>query len=161
MLIVTFNLTVFLFVALYAFPLLTLFGFLTSLLLFNLAGCISILTDHYLKEKPSEIDLDEISKNVGGGWRSLLTLLGLTMAKIRALKEENSGNLPSTCFHGLVFWREGNRPCRPPTWEVLLEALEKGAEMKEYASELKEKVCAKVRDYFFHLSGEIHLEHAS
>ena len=130
-------------------------------MLFNLAGCISILTDRYLKGKPSEIDLDEISKEVGKGWRSLLTHLGLNAAKIGALLEENRGNLTSACFYGLVFWREGNKPCRPPTWEVLLEALDKGAEMKEYASELKEKVCAKVRDYFFHHSGEIHLEHAS
>ena len=133
--------------------------------LFNLADCFSILTDLYLKEKPSEIDLDEIYKGVGVGWRSLLTHLGLPLAKIRSLQEESRGDPNATCFCGLVFWRDGNEPCRPATWEVLLEALDKGAEMKEYASELKEKVCAKVKDYLFHCSawrdpsGACKLEH--
>ena len=34
--------------------------------------------------------------------------------------------------------RATNRACRPPTWSVLLEALEKGAEKREYAKILRE-----------------------
>ena len=71
-------------------------------------------------------------------WRSLLTQLGVPMAKCKAVYEESRGNPVSACFEGLVFWREGNEPCRPPTWSVLLEALEKGAEKREYAERLRE-----------------------
>jgi hypothetical protein len=83
--------------------------------------------------KPSEIVLDQVSKNVGEKWRSLLTHLGVPSCKIAAYPADPI----SACFQGLVFWREGNDPCRPPTWTVLLEAIEAGAERKDYACQLR------------------------
>ena len=91
-----------------------------------------------MKGTPSEIDLDDISKNAGDKWRSLLTHLGVPLTKCKSLYDESRGNPVSACFEGLVFWREGNKPCRPPTWSVLLEALEKGAEKREYAQRRRE-----------------------
>ena len=88
-----------------------------------------------LEGKPTEIDLDLVCKNVGDKWRSLLTHLGVPLVKYKALFEESRGDPIRACFEGLVFWREGNEPCRPPTWSVLLEALKKGAEKREYAEE--------------------------
>jgi hypothetical protein len=97
-----------------------------------------------LTKKPSEIDLDNVSKNVGGNWRSLLTHLGVPSAKCKALLQESSSNTESACFQGLVFWREGNKPCKEASWSVLLEALEKGAERGDYAEELKIMVVQNV-----------------
>ena len=71
-------------------------------------------------------------------WRSLLIQLGIPAAKIKSLLQESRGNPARACFEGLVFWREGNKPCRPPTWSVLLDALEKGVEKREYAERLRE-----------------------
>ena len=93
-----------------------------------------------MQGKPSEIDLDDVSKNAGDKWRSLLTHLGVPLAKCKALYDESRGNPISACFEGLVFWREGNKPCKPATWFVLLEALEKGAEKAEYAKDLRESI---------------------
>ena len=91
-----------------------------------------------LEGKPSEIDLDKVSKNARNEWRSLLVHLGVPVVKCKALYDESLGNRISACFYGLVYWRDGNEPCKPPTWSVLLEALEKGAEMREYAQRLRE-----------------------
>ena len=96
-----------------------------------------------LEGKPTEIDLDDVSRNAGDKWRSLLTHLGVPLAKYKALFEESQGNPIRACFEGLVFWREGNEPCRPPTWSVLLEALERGAEKREYFRELEEDIISK------------------
>ena len=93
-----------------------------------------------LTKKPSEIDLDNVSKNVGGNWRSLLTHLGVPSAKCKALLQESSSNTESACFQGLVFWREGNKPCKEANWSVLLEALEKGAERGDYAETLRREI---------------------
>ena len=82
---------------------------------------------------PSEIELDEVSKIVGGQWKSLLVHLGIPVPKTESFLHDNLGKTQSACFYGLVFWREGNVPNRPATWSVLLDALEKGAGLKEYA----------------------------
>ena len=95
-----------------------------------------------LNGKPSEVDLEIVSKRAGAKWRSLLTHLGVPSSKYKALNEECRGKLADTCFEGLLFWRGGNKPCKPPTWSVLLEALEIGAEMRDYAEELRADVAA-------------------
>ena len=77
--------------------------------------------------------MDEISKIVGGNWKGLLIHLGIPSATVEAFPQDNLEKSWSTCRDGLVFWREGNIPCKPATWSVLLEAVEKGAEMKDYA----------------------------
>ena len=74
---------------------------------------------------------------------SLLVHLGVPKAKVESLKEENLGNPTRTCFCGLVYWTEGNKPCKPATWSVLLKALEEGAEKREYAEKLRKEIEAK------------------
>ena len=100
-----------------------------------------------LTKKPSEIDLDNVSKNVGGNWRSLLTHLGIPSAKCKALLQESCGSSESACFQGLVFWQEGNKPCKKASWSVLLEALEKGAERGDYAETLRREVVDSATRY--------------
>ena len=97
-----------------------------------------------LTEKPSEIELSDISKNVGRNWRSLLTYLGIPLHKIDSFLLDYSGKTTEACFAGLIFWREGNKPCKEASWSVLLEALRKGAERGDYAEELKIMVVQNV-----------------
>ena len=70
----------------------------------------------------------------------MLTHLGVPSTKYEALNMECLRKPVDTCFKGLLFWREGNKPCKPPTWSVLLEALEKGAEMKDLAKDIKANI---------------------
>ena len=86
-----------------------------------------------LDDRPSEIELDEVSKIVGGQWKSLLIHLGVPASKRESSFHDNLGRTQPTCFDSLLFWQKRNEPCRPATWSILLDALEKGAELKEYA----------------------------
>ena len=98
-----------------------------------------------LQAKPPEDELDLISKEVGDKWKSLLIQLGVPNGKTKAFLHDNSNVSSSACFDGLVYWRDGNKPCKPATWSVLLDAIEKGAELKVYAQELRSKLISKVR----------------
>ena len=98
-----------------------------------------------LQAKPPEDELDLITKEVGNKWKSLLVQLGVPSGKIKSFLHDNNNVSSSACFDGLVYWRDGNKPCKPATWSVLLEAIEKGAEQKEYAQEIRDKLCSKVR----------------
>ena len=100
-----------------------------------------------LTEKPSEIELSDISKNVGRNWRSLLTYLGIPLYKIDSLLLDYSGKTTEAFFAGLVFWREGNKPCKEASWSVLLEALEKGAERVDYAETLRREIVGNPTRY--------------
>ena len=91
-----------------------------------------------MEKKPSEIDLDNVSKGVGGN-SSLLVHLGVPVDKIRPLSMEYR-NPVDACFFGLVYWRDGNIRNKTLTWSVLLEALEEGAERKDYAEDLRKYI---------------------
>ena len=91
-----------------------------------------------MEKKPSEIDLDKVSKKVSGK-RDLLVHLGVPFEKIEPLYEEHR-NPVDACFFGLVYWRDGNVQNKAPTWTVLLEALEEGGERNDYARELRENI---------------------
>ena len=87
-----------------------------------------------LKDKPTQKNLDQISKKAGYNWRSLLTQLGEDDATIDGFRLD----APSTkeaCFKGLVHWCKGNAD-KPVTWETLLKAL-RDADMKGYADDLE------------------------
>ena len=100
-----------------------------------------------LGDCPSEIELDKVSKIVGKQWESMLVHLGVPASKTESLFQDYLGKTQSACFHGLVFWREGNEPCRPATWSTLLDALEKGAEMKEYADRRRSELLSLTTAY--------------
>ena len=97
-----------------------------------------------LEAAPSEEDLSGVSKEAGDGWRNLLRHLGVPEVKVDFFLEVHRSNSVRACFEALVFWREGNEPCRPATWSVLLEALEKGAGKREYARDLREKIVSRL-----------------
>ena len=104
-----------------------------------------------LQQKPSEKDLDNISKEVGGGWRSLLMQLGVPYATIEQLLQKHSGDPSAACLNGLVLWRNGSEKYCPPTWSSLLEAL-RSAEKVELAQELERDL---LKDAGHHPQGAI------
>ena len=91
-----------------------------------------------MKNKPSQKDLDQISKRAGTNWRSLLTQLGEDDATIGRFQLSASGVVTDSCFKGLVHWLEGNAD-EPVTWETLLKAL-RDADMKGYADDLEKEL---------------------
>ena len=101
---------------------------------------ITMIAAHMLvlKNKPSQKDLDQISKRAGTNWRSLLTQLGEDSATIEGFLLSPSSNTIEACFKGLVHWLEGNAD-QPVTWETLLKAL-RDADMKGYVEFLEKKL---------------------
>ena len=91
-----------------------------------------------MKDKPTQKNLDQISKKVGNSWRSLLTQLGEDSATIEGFRLDAPGNTKEACFKGLVHWWNGNAD-EPVTWETLLKAL-RDADMKGYADDLEKEL---------------------
>ena len=88
--------------------------------------------------KPTQRELDWISKRAGDNWRSLLTNLGVDLDVIRGYYQSNSGNTINAVFEGLVFWVKGNAE-EPVSYETLFEAL-KEANLSSCASDLEKKL---------------------
>ena len=99
-----------------------------------------------LKNKPSQKELDQISKRAGTNWRSLLTQLGEDSTTVEGFLLSPSSNTIEACFKGLVHWLEGNAD-EPVTWETLLKAL-RDADMKGYADGLEKKLKGYARYKF-------------
>ena len=53
--------------------------------------------------------------------------------------KNHPGNTKEIIFQSIMLWHRGNSVDHPPTWSVLLKALE-DAEYKELAKELREKL---------------------
>ena len=107
-------------------------------LLVHYTSWINIHLIIVLKNKPSQKDLDQISKKAGTNWRSLLTQLGEDSTTVEGFLLSPSSNTIEACFKGLVHWLEGNAD-EPVTWETLLKAL-RDADMKGYADDLEKEL---------------------
>ena len=102
---------------------------------------ISSVLGEILSTKPTERDLDDISKQIGRPWRNFLVQLGVPYSHIEIEYEIKLGDPVQTLLACLVGWREGKwKKCGPVTWKSLLVALEKGAEQKGYADSLRRKL---------------------
>ena len=98
-----------------------------------------------LSTKPTERELDDISKQIGRPWRSFLIHLGVPNSQIDMEYENKLGSPVQTLLACLVGWREGKwKECGPVTWRSLLLALEKGAEHKGYADSLRRDLTERV-----------------
>ena len=104
---------------------------------------------HFVDEprtaKPTQKDLDWISKRTGAKWRSLLTNLGVDYDIIEGYLQRNVGNTVNTCFEGLIFWLKGNTE-EPVSYQTLLESLTK-SDLSSCATDLEEKLKSLSRLY--------------
>ena len=103
---------------------------------------ICLFTDSVYLEKPTEQELDIISKNIGKEWKSLLIQLGIPSFKIDQVTERMLRDPVAVTCRCLISWLNGeysNSPyCKPCNWCELLNAIEEGAEQKDYAATLRE-----------------------
>ena len=88
-----------------------------------------------LDDKPSEIQLISVSREVGGKWKAVLVNLEIKKNKIDSILQTTFGDVENACFDGLVYWRSGNAS-QPVTWRTLFQSLRK-AGLKEETKELK------------------------
>jgi hypothetical protein len=88
-----------------------------------------------LSEVPTDDKLQLLCKDVGGKWRSFLIQLGIESAVIDAFWQKGLGEPENACFEGVQYWKKGG--CKPVNWNTVLQALDKGAGMKEYATDLE------------------------
>jgi hypothetical protein len=96
------------------------------------------------KSKPSQKELDSISKKAGDNWRSLLTNLGVDLDVIRTHLQSNQGITKNACFEVLVLWQKGNVPSEDPvSYETLCKALRE-SDLSSCAAELEEKLLARL-----------------
>ena len=91
-----------------------------------------------MKGKPSQKELNRISRKIGGNWRSLLTELGLEQATIEGFLQSKFGDTSEACFKGLSHWLDGNAD-KPVTWDTLLKALRDSC-MEGIAKDLEEGI---------------------
>ena len=93
-------------------------------------------------KKPTEIHLRRhICKKIAGNWKEVCTYLGVLDEEMKSAERENPHNNKQAMFECLLLWHKGNYSSQglPPTWKVLLEALE-DAEYKELAKELRDNL---------------------
>jgi GTPase SAR1 family protein len=96
--------------------------------------------EEWEKMKPTEIHLRRhICKNIAGNWEEICTYLGIANEEVKGIKQEYQNRTKQASFESIMLWHRGNSVDHPPTWRVLLKALE-DAEYKELAKELREKL---------------------
>ena len=62
---------------------------------------------------------------------------------IDAFWQKGLGEPENACFEGVQYWKKGG--CKPVNWNTVLQALDKGAGMKEYATDLELILLSEVR----------------
>ena len=78
-------------------------------------------------EMATQKELEFVSQNAGGNWRSLLTNLGVDFTDIERFIQKNNNNTKNACFEGLVHWLRGNasEADEPVSFASLCSALRK------------------------------------
>lgn len=77
-----------------------------------------------------------VSRRAAGKWKAVLEGVGLEIPTIEACKNENQEEAVQT---GLTKWIEGQGD-QPPTWKVLLEAIEYAGIAVQYINDLKKEL---------------------
>ena len=98
--------------------------------------CLAFSTD-----RPDHLILFRtfVSRNAAGNERPVLERVGLDAGEITELINRHPHNQQEAVQEGLVQWRDG-QGLQPPTWGVLLEAMEYAEIAQQHAKGLKEKL---------------------
>ena len=87
-----------------------------------------------------------VSKNAAGKARAVLEGVGLETSTIDACFSAHPLNDEEIVQAGLVKWRDGQGNKQPPTWEVLISAMEYAGVAQQHVKELKEKLGLPVKE---------------
>ena len=86
-----------------------------------------------------------VSRNAAGKARAVLEGVGLDTSTIDACFSAHPLNDEETVQAGLVRWRDGQGNKQPPTWEVLISAMEYARIAQQHIKELKGKLGLPVK----------------
>ena len=99
-------------------------------------------------DRPNHITLfrEHVSRKAAGKERAVLEGVGLDEATIEACFSDHR-NVEEVVQAGLVKWRDGQGAPhkQPPTWEVLISAMEYARIAQSHIEELKEKLAPPVK----------------
>ena len=87
-----------------------------------------------------------VSRHAAGKARAVLEGVGLETSTIDACFSAHSSNDEEIVQAGLVKWRDGQGNKQPPTWEVLISAMEYAEVAQQHMKELKEKLALSVKE---------------
>ena len=82
-----------------------------------------------------------VSRKAAGRGKAVLEGVGLDSDTIKACFRSNSLDDEEAVQDGLIRWKDGQG--RPPTWEVLIEAMVYANVAQQYADDLMAKLCPK------------------
>ena len=86
-----------------------------------------------------------VSRNAAGQARAVLEGVGIDTSTIDACFSAHPLNDEETVQAGLVRWRDGQGNKQPPTWEVLISAMEYARIAQQHIKELKEKLLQEIQ----------------
>ena len=87
-----------------------------------------------------------VSRNVAGKVRAVLEGVGLESSTIDACFSAHPWNDEEIVQAGLVKWRDGQGNKQPPTWEVLISAMEYAGIPQQHVKELKGTLALSVKE---------------
>ena len=87
-----------------------------------------------------------VSRKATGKARAVLEGVGLEASTIDACFSAHPLNDEEIVQVGLVKWRDGQGNKQPPTWEVLISAMEYAGMAQQHMKELKEKLALPVKE---------------
>ncbi len=87
-----------------------------------------------------------VSRKAAGKARAVLEGVGLETSTIDACFSAHSLNDEEVVQAGLVKWRDGQGNKQPPTWEVLISAMEYAGVAQKHVKELKERLGLPVKE---------------
>ena len=85
-----------------------------------------------------------VSRNAAGNAKAVLEGVGLDTSTIDACFSAHPLNNEEIVQAGLVKWRDGQGNKQPPTWEVLISAMEYAGVAQHHVKELKGKLALSV-----------------
>ena len=84
-----------------------------------------------------------VSRKAAGKGRALLEGVGLDSDTIEACFQSNPLNEEGAVQAGLIRWKDSQSQDFPPTWKVLLEAMEYAGVAQQHVAGLKAALCPK------------------
>ena len=81
-----------------------------------------------------------VSRNAAGKGRAVLERVGLDSSAIEACFQSNPLKDEEAVQAGLIKWKDGSRQVFPPTWGVLIVAMEYAGIDQQYIAGLKTKL---------------------
>ena len=85
-----------------------------------------------------------VSRKAAGKARAILEGVGLDSDAIETCFQSNPLNDEEAVQAGLIKWKDGQSQHFPPTWGVLIDAMEYAEVGQQHVAGLKEKICRKL-----------------